>query len=429
MSGQHSLGKEMYYWAEKLFPINRSITGDGVRQTLAFLQRILPDLVVHSVPSGTIAFDWTVPNEWNVCAAYIEDEGKNRIIDFRDNNLHLLGYSEPVDKWVEYEELQEHLYSLPEQPDAIPYVTSYYSRRWGFCITHKQREQLTKKAKYHVVIESQLKAGVLNYGELILPGQEQKEILISTYICHPSMANNELSGIVVTAAIARELLSRDRRYTYRILFLPETIGSIVYLSRHAEQMQEKTIAGFVVTCVGDERMYSFMPSREGNTLADKVATFVLDNLVSKYTKYSFLDRGSDERQYCSPLIDLPVVSIMRSKYGSYKEYHTSKDNLSFISPKGLAKSFEILITCLDVLEENHKYKVTNPCEPQLGKRGLYPTLSRKKNMAGVREMMNFLAYATGERDIIDLCEKTSIDFKQCVEIANLLLAHNLIRIV
>ena len=411
-----SIGQQMHLWASDLFPINRSITGPGVRDTLAYLGNLLPGLTVYAVPTGTQAFDWVIPDEWTLRDAYIADEAGNKVVDFNNHNLHVLGYSEAVDAWLSRTELDAHLYSLPEQPDAIPYITSYYERRWGFCLTHHQRAALPD-GQYHAVIDSDLQPGVLNYGELIIPGQEEKEILLSTYICHPSMANNELSGPVVTAALAQWLQSlENRRYTYRIVFVPETIGAIVYLSKNSAYMMQKTVAGFEVSCVGDDRAYSLLPSRKGGTLADRVAEQTLKQRGVNYSHYSFLNRGSDERQYCSPLIDLPMVSVMRTKPGYFPEYHTSLDDLSVISPAGLEGAFEVIQSCLHALEVNYVYKATVPCEPQLGRRGIKPSLSTK-NVVVPRTIMNVLAYADGQTDLLAISEIIGVDVMECAAAA------------
>lgn len=419
----------MYRWASDLFPIARSLTGEGVRQTLTYLQKLMPGLEVHAVPSGTKAFDWTVPDEWNIKDAFIADRSGRRIVDFKQSNLHVVGYSTPVAGWYARADLERHLHSLPEMPDAIPYITSYYSRTWGFCLSQKQREGL-RDDRYFVKIDSELKPGVLNYGELVLEGREKSEILLSTYICHPSLANNELSGPVVATALARWLDGLpERQFTYRILFLPETIGSILYLSRHLAHMKEKVIAGFVVTCVGDVRTYSFLPSRHGNTLADRAARLAFRDLGLSYLPYSFLERGSDERQYCSPGVDLPVCSIMRSKYGAYPEYHTSFDDLSLISQEGLAGAFHVYRRTLELLEANRTYHAVIPCEPQLGERGLYPLVSTRKSKEQVEAMLNLLAYADGSGDLLSIAETIGVDALDCANMATTLTAHQLLKVI
>jgi aminopeptidase-like protein len=421
-----ALGDRMWAWMRDLFPLNRSLTGEGVRQTLRYLQQLLPGLSIASIPSGTRVFDWTVPDEWNLREAYIADEDGRRIVDARVNNLHVVGYSEPVDVRLSLEELQSHLYTLPDQPSAIPYVTSYYKRSWGFCLTHEQYTRLPA-GTYHVHIDSSLQPGVLNYGELILPGEEEAEILLSTYICHPSMANNELSGPVVTSALAQWLMALPRRrYTYRIVFVPETIGAIVYISRNLDQLKRRTAAGFVVTCVGDDRSYSYLPSRRGDTLADRVARRTLSDSVGNYDSYSFRDRGSDERQYCSPLVDLPVASVMRSRYGTYPEYHTSLDNLDLVTSSGLFGGYSVLRRCLERLERNYTYLPTIVCEPQLGKRGLYPTVSTKDTLQQIQLLSDVLGFADGTVDLLELSRLVEAPFEATADLAEKLYSAGLL---
>lgn len=427
MSGK-DIGVQMHEWARDLFPICRSLTGDGVRTTLNYIKNLLPDLQILSVPSGTSAFDWTVPDEWTIRDAYVLDESGARIIDFNAHNLHVVGYSESVDQFLDLEELNKHLYSLPDQPDAIPYITSYYARRWGFCLTHEQRAQL-KPGRYRAVIDSDLKPGVLNYAELILPGQSEQEVMLSTYVCHPSMANNELSGPVVTLALARWLQSlENRRYTYRIVIVPETIGSIVYLSRNIEHLTRQVKAGFNITCIGDERCYSYLPSRAGSTLSDRAALHVLKHIDPEFKRYSWLDRGSDERQYCSPGVDLPIATIMRTKYGEFPEYHTSLDDLNLVTPNGLAGGFSALQRAILAVENNSFPKTTVLCEPQLGKRGLYPTLSTKESGAQVRAMMDLISYCDGQHDLLDIAELINEPMEKLLDILKPLVANGLISI-
>jgi aminopeptidase-like protein len=424
MDNEVNLGLQMHQLMARLFPICRSITGDGVRETLRIISDIIP-LTIQEVPTGTAAFDWAVPKEWNIRDAYIADENGNKIVDFRKNNLHVVGYSVPVDKWITLPELQEHLYSLPEQPNAIPYVTSYYKERWGFCISHDERAKL-KDGKYHVYINSTLEEGSLTYGECLLKGETEQEVFLSTYVCHPSMANNEMSGPVVTAFIAKWLLSLPRKYTYRIIFIPETIGSITYLSRNLDTMKKNVLAGFNISCVGDDRAYSYVASRYENTLADKVASNVLSLKHPKFIKYSFLDRGSDERQYCSPGVDLPLVTLSRSKYGEYPEYHTSLDNLDIVTPEGLLGGYELIQDCINIIENNRVFRVNCYGEPQLGKRGLYPNLSTKNSGASVETMMDFIAYADGNNDLLQISNIIRKPVREIVPIAEKLLEAGLL---
>ena len=417
-------GVAMHELAAELFPICRSITGDGVRETLRLIKRHIP-LTVHEVPTGTRVFDWTIPREWNIRDACVLDRQGNKVVDFRENNLHVVSYSTPVEKTVTLAELQEHLYSLEDKPEAIPYITSYYEERWGFCLSHNQRQGLAK-GTYRVVIDSDLRDGCLTYGDLIIPGASHKEVMLSTYVCHPSMANNELSGPVVTTMLAKWIASQPRRYTYRIVFVPETIGSLAYLSVNLDDMKRNVVAGFNVTCVGDEGAFSYVPSRNGATLADRAALNVLVNEHPDFIRYSYLDRGSDERQYCSPGIDLPVASIMRSKYGEYPEYHTSLDNLELVTPAGLEDSFKVLRDCLELLERNRVYRATCLGEPQLVRHGLYPIAGGHDSSGRVRDLLNLLAYADGVKDLIDISNTIRAPARRVYSLVDSLVATGLL---
>lgn len=392
----------MYALAKRLFPICRSLSGDGYRESLRILTEGLSDFNKIEVPSGSPVFDWTVPKEWNIREAYIETLDGRRIIDFKDNNLHVLGYSAPIDRLVSLEELLEHIYTQPDQPDWIPYVTSYYKESWGFCVTEKQK-QLLNDSQYHVVIESDLKNGCITLGDLVVSGKTDEEIMFTTYLCHPSMANNELSGPVVWRALIDYVLKiPNRRYTYRFVINPETIGAIAYLSKNIEVLQRNVRAGFVLSCVGDDRTYSYIQSKYANSYADRVIKNVLMFHYPEYKTYSYLQRGSDERQYNSCGVNLPVVGFCRSKYGEYPEYHTSADNMSLISEKGLEGSYNVCVKMIDALEINHFYKMTCIGEPQLGKRGLYPTISKKGQYDEVKAMVDLIAYCDGRQDLIDI---------------------------
>ncbi len=386
----------------------------------------IPDLTILNIPTGTKCYDWEVPEEWEIRDAFIKDTKGNKIVDFKDHNLHVVGYSCPVEKSVTLDELQEHLYSIPQLPDAIPYVTSYYEKNWGFCIEHQKREKLTD-GNYFVKIDSSFKKGNLTLGELIINGESEKEIFLSTYICHPSMANNEVSEPAVTAHLAKWLMDLNhRKYSYRIIFIPEIIGSACYLSRNLKKMKKRIIAGFVVTCVGDNNTYSFLPSRDGNTIADKISRHVLKNSTKGFTEYSWLDRGSDERHYCWPGVDLPVVSIMRSKYHEYPEYHTSKDDLNFISEEGLLGSYEVLKKAIVCLENEFTPKVKIMCEPHLSKRGLYAPIGTRGKYTKSGLILDFLSCSDGKHSLLDISNKINVPMWELAEVADLLIKHNLI---
>ena len=421
------IGNKMHGLAEKLFPISRSLTGNGVRETLSILNEYIKDLVLFEVPSGTQVLDWVVPKEWSIVSGHILTPSGRKICDFNENNLHIVGYSIPVDDSISLVELDKHLYSLPDQPDAIPYVTSYYAERWGFCLPHKQR-MLLEEGTYKVEIDSCLFDGHLTYGELIIKGDTDKEVLISTYVCHPSMANNELSGPVVVTYLAKWLQAlQSRKYTYRIIFIPETIGSITYLSKNINQMQEKVIAGFNVSCVGDNRSYSYLPSRNGKTLSDKVAKHILKWIDPDYVAYSWSERGSDERQYCAPGVDLPIASIMRTKYGKYPEYHTSLDDLiNVVTPDGLEGGYEALRLSIEVIENNCYPRVTVLGEPQLGKRGLYPTISTKNSASETRLLMNLITWSDGNHSLLEIAEKCNTPIWELYPLIKKLLIHKLL---
>lgn len=424
------IGVKIHDLAKRLWPINRSITGEGVRQTLKIIKEELPELNIVEVPSGTQVFDWVVPKEWQINDAYIITPSGNKICDFKKNNLHLVGYSIPIRTRLSLSELQSYLHSLPEQPNAIPYITSYYKERWGFCLTHEERLSL-EEGEYEVYIDSRLFDGSLTYGELIIPGRRAEEVLLSTYICHPSMANNELSGPCVTTFLAKAIKSlKDRKYTYRLIFIPETIGSITYLSMHLNHLKNSVIAGFNISCVGDDRDYSYLPSRHGFTTSDKVAMHVLKNIFPDFKRYTWEHRGSDERQYCAPGVDLPIASIMRTKYGMYDEYHTSLDDLvNVVTAVGLEGGFNSIWRAIETIEHNCYPKILVLCEPQLGKRGLYPTFSTKTSGAEVRLMMNLITWSDGTRSLLEIAELCQCAIWDLYPIVANLTSHKLIELL
>lgn len=430
-------GQRMYDFASELFPICRSITGEGVRQTLKMCSDYIKGsdgltFEIKNVPSGTQVFDWTVPREWVIREAYIENESGERIVDMAVNNLHVLGYSLPIDEWVDLGELKEHVFTLPEQPAIVPYVTSYYKDRYGFCMSQNQLNSLPE-GKYHMYIDSELFDGNLTYAELFLPGESDEEIFFSTYDCHPSMANNECSGPTLMVELINYVKSlKNRRYSYRFIIIPETIGAITYLATdgHLEHMKKHIVAGFNLSCVGDDRDYSIVHSKYADTLADRVLTNILQSHTDgKFSDYSFLKRGSDERQYNSAGVDLPVVCFCRSKFGEYPEYHTSTDDMTLVSPEGFQGSFDVMKQLVDALEYNRYYLMTQPCEPQLGKRGLFPTVSKKGSYDAVMAMMYFISYADGKNDLIKISEITGVPIKDLIEIVDKLMANGLVKVI
>ena len=421
------IGDEIYQFAKELWPLNRSITGNGLRETLQKVSKHLSKFEIKSVPSGTKVFDWTVPKEWDVKEAYIITPSGMKICDFSENNLHLVGYSIPFEGEISFEELKTHLHTLPDQPNAIPYVTSYYEERWGFCLSQEKFNTL-ERGIYKVVIKSRLFKGELNYGELLIKGKSEKEIFLSTYICHPSMANNELSGPCVLTFLAKWLQEIDfTNYSYRIIFIPETIGSITYLSQNYKEMKNKIIAGFNVSCIGDDRSYSYLPSRNGKTLSDLVAKHVLKWIDPNFNEYNWLDRGSDERQYCAPGIDLPIASIMRTKYGIYPEYHTSLDNLeNVVTPGGLDGGYWAIRKAVEAIERNKNYKIDVLCEPQMGKRKLYANLSTKIRDKDTIQTMNFLSFCDGKNSLLNIADLLKIPIWELYELVEKLQSHSLI---
>ena len=403
------VGDRVYALARDRYPICRSITGDGVRQTLAAVGEHIP-LDVHEVPSGTAVFDWTVPQEWNIHAGWLRDPSGRIIVDFADSNLHVLNYSVPVHQRMDLAALKNHLISLPEQPDLIPYRTSYYRETWGFCLSHRQLEALPE-GEYEVFIDSTLAPGHLSYGEHVIPGASEEEILITAHLCHPSLANDNLSGIGLLTMLAAELAKIGHRYTYRFLLIPGTIGSITWLSRNEDRV-DRIRHGLVLSCLGDGGGPTYKASRRGDAAVDRAARHVLGTQFEAPRLEDFSPYGYDERQFCSPGFNLPVGLLERSKYGEFPEYHTSADNLDFISPMHLDESFRMIVHILDVLENDRACVSLNPkCEPQLGKRGLYQAIGGDKDAARKQMAMLWaLNLADGQHSVLDMAERAGIPF-------------------
>ena len=415
---------------DRLWPITRSLSGEGNRYSLKILSELV-NLKIKEVPSGTRCFDWKVPPEWNIKDAWIKHSHGNKIVDFSKNNLHILGYSDRVNKKISYEELKSHLYTLPKQPDLIPYMTSYFEKRWGFCISHNQFKKLNKSETFEVFIDSSFNDnGSMTLGEAYIKGNSKKEVLFSTYICHPSLANNELSGPLVTSFIYRALKEKKKlKYSYRFLFVPETIGSIYSLSERGEFWKKNLIAGFIVNCIGDNGKFTYKRSRKGDCLTDRASEITLEQTEENYSIIDFFPGGSDERQYCSPGFNLPVGSLMRTMYKAYEEYHTSADNKDFISFEAMEKSIEKYLEIINLIEKNKKYINQYPfCEPQLGKRGLYPTLgSQKEKSEFVNAMRWILNFSDGNHDLISISQKSKIPLRKLFPVVEELINKKIIR--
>ena len=424
-SKSNPIGKDLFKLCKKMFPICRSITGDGVRKTLAILQKYI-DLDIHEIQSGTQVFDWTIPKEWNIKDAWIKDAKGNKIINFKDNNLHLLNYSVPVHGKIDLATLKDHLYTLPDQPNLIPYRTSYYKKNWGFCLTHHQYEQL-EEGTYEVFIDSSLEAGSLTYGEFFIPGKKEEEILFSAHICHPSLANDNLSGISILTHLAQELQKQKNTFSYRFIFIPGTIGSITWLAQNKDQLS-KIKGGLVASLLGDSGDFTYKKSRRGNTEMDVVVQHVLEKSKVEHRVIDFIPYGYDERQFCAPAFDLAVGNLTRSQFGEYPEYHTSGDNLDLIQARYLEASYQVYQNIISTFEKNIFYRNRFPnCEPQLGKRGLYDAIGGNSNSKMMQmAMLWILNLSDGEHSLLHIAKKSGYKYALVKKVAKILLGKGLL---
>jgi len=416
-----NVGREMHEFMKELYPFCRSITGDGLRTTLHHIQKRIP-LIMHEVPTGTQVFDWTIPKEWNIRDAYIKDSHGNRVVDFQQSNLHVVSYSLPIHRKMTLDELKPHLFSLPDRPEWIPYRTAYYRESWGFCLSHKQLLGL-HEGEYEVCIDSSLEPGHLSYGECYLKGAREEEILISCHVCHPSLCNDNLSGVVLGTRLAESLVNRPHQYSYRFLFLPVTIGAIAWLCLN-EPQTAKVRHGVVLTCVGDSGKPTYKKSRSGCAEVDRAAIHVLRHSGGDFAVQEFSPYGYDERQYCSPGFNLPVGCFMRTPNGCFPEYHTSGDNLSFVRPESLRDSYVKVGQILEVLDLNDTYLSQNQkCEPQLGEKGLYSAPGSDENLA----LLWVLNLSDGDHSLLDIAERSGMFFRQIRKAADDLAGTGIIR--
>ena len=418
-----NLGAELHRWIRDLYPIGRSLTGDGVRETLRRLGELLP-LSVREVPSGTQALDWTVPPEWNLRDAWIENSRGERVVDVRRSTLHVVAYSRPVRARLSLAELRPHLFSLPDHPDWIPYRTSYYADGWGFCLSDRQLSALPDD-RYEVCIDATLAPGCLTYGECELPGEIEDEVLVSTHVCHPSLCNDNLSGIVIAAFLGQRLAARRRRHTYRLLFVPGTIGSLTWLAQNEPRLG-RIAHGLVLTCLGDGGSPTYKRSRRGNAAIDRAAAHVLA-ARGNHQILDFTPWGYDERQYCSPGFDLPVGCLMRTPQGQFAEYHTSADDLAFVHPEALLDSLEVATAILDLVDRNRVFVNRQPKgEPQLGRRGLYPAVGGGPQRVEQLALLWVLNLSDGRHSLLDIAERAGLPFDAVDRAAAALSAHGLL---
>jgi aminopeptidase-like protein len=418
-------GQAMHDLVRELYPICRSITGEGMRRTLRRIAREIP-LQIVEVPSGTRVFDWTVPREWNITDAYIKNSRGERVVDFQRHSLHVVNYSVPVHATMSLAELRPHLHSLPDHPQWIPYRTSYYAEGWGFCLTHEQLESLPED-RYEVRIDATLEPGSLSYGECLIPGASADEVLISCHSCHPSLANDNLSGVALAVALARELMARDdRRLSYRLLFIPGTIGSITWLARNQDAAQ-RIRHGLVLSCVGDAGPSTYKRSRRGDALVDRAVEHVLRLSGAPYSIDDFIPYGYDERQYCSPGFDLPVGCFTRTPNGRFPEYHTSADDVDFVRPEALADSLAKCLAVVEILERDGAYRNTMPfCEPQLGRRGLYRATGGHSLPGYEMALLWVLNLSDGRHRLLDIAERARLPFEVVSRATRDLAAHGLV---
>ncbi len=413
---------------KELWPLNRSLTGKGTFQTLNILKKYNQKLKIKNFITGEKCFDWVVPQTWNVKEAFIITPDNKKICNYESNNLHLVGYSKSINMKIKLKNLKKKLYSTKKLKKAIPYLTTYYKKDWGFCISENQKREL-KDGIYHAYINSKFSNGKMNYGEYFIKGKSKKEIFFSTYICHPSMANNELSGPVLASAIINYLKNKKNYYSYRFVFIPETIGSICYIHKNYNNLKKKVLMGFNLTCVGDEKKISFLPSKYINSPGDKIIINLFSN-NKKFKFYDWKDRGSDERQYCSPLVDLPISSLMKTKYGEFKEYHNSEDKIgTTVTSKGLSESFKIYKKIITEIENNFFPLAKKPCEPFLTKYKLYDTLSGKdKKNNNSKDLLDFLTWCDGKNSLNEISLKNKFSSSKTKRLLNILLKNNLIKI-